>query len=259
MTWTFSWFQGLLAAILCMHVSSSPLRGTTPSHDKRDAIVAAIDSLRGISLEGMDRAALEALNKRMDGAWETLLGEKALACGIVREVLQAEAKDSVLILDLSRFSLQCDSRDSALAEIAGFLQKADPDAWHQGFFELAARMSARRCLPCVPAILRILEVDDLDAYVAAHSLPVDTALGMVFTLGQYGEDVVDPIRLALKSPDCVVRRNAAFILGDLLPSRDLPEVPALIEDTCAGARAGAWPLGARRAVAGGDRKAVRRA
>jgi HEAT repeat protein len=75
----------------------------------------------------------------------------------------------------------------------------------------------------------MLEVEQLESYIAEHALPVDLDIGLLFTLVLYGEEIVPEVTARLDSPSCVVRANAAYTLGMLLP----PVIPPAIETMAA--------------------------
>lgn len=77
--------------------------------------------------------------------------------------------------------------------------------------------------------LRMLEVEQLESYIAEHALPVDLDIGLLFTLVLYGEEIVPEVSASLNAPSCVVRANAAYTLGMLLP----PMIPSAIETMAA--------------------------
>jgi hypothetical protein len=83
----------------------------------------------------------------------------------------------------------------------------------------------------------MLELERLDAYISAHALSIDLDLGLLFTVVPYGERILPEVTARLGSSDCVVRANAAFAIGLLLP----PETPARLtemaeSDSCERAR-----------------------
>jgi HEAT repeat protein len=128
----------------------------------------------------------------------------------------------------------------SLARVATYVQKADPHASDNVFFILTSQMAARRCMPCLPAVLKILDLEELDAYIPEHALPVNLIYGLMFTVYQYGDSVTSELVDRLDSSKCPVRANAAFALGDLLPSEIPPVLSKMVfEDSCEYARAAA--------------------
>ena len=70
-------------------------------------------------------------------------------------------------------------------------------------FALALSVSA------LPVVAKMLELSELEAYIAQHALPVDVDLGILFTLGRYGDQAVPHAMKMLDHPECAGRANAA--------------------------------------------------
>ncbi len=206
-----------------------------------ERIASTIESMRGLTLKGLKEPERKALFHRLDQKWTILLGEPEIARGAVREVLEKEQKDSFLIIELTHLMMFLDRDLKSAHDMTGWLLKADPNAYPPAFFDIVSAMAARHCQDCLPAALKMLELHGLDAYIPAHALPVDLELGLIFTIGQYGDAAIHEVQARLESKDCDVRGNAALMLGYLQPN----SMPAAIErmaleDSCASARAKAW-------------------
>lgn len=225
-----------ISALLCLVLST----GLDARSDPRTKIQSTIDSLRGTTLKGMTDREQEALHKKLSKAWSTYRKYKRDGVEIIHEILEKEQEDSFIILDLSMYLLSQDSSMESLARVATYVQKADPHASDNVFFILTSQMAARRCMPCLPAVLKILDLEELDAYIPEHALPVNLIYGLMFTVYQYGDSIISVLEDLLDSSECPVRANAAFALGDLTS----PEIPPVLskmalEDSCEYARAAA--------------------
>ena len=209
--------------------------------DPSDSVKEAIDSIRGLKFDGLNEKEAEALAERLDKAWDVLQKHEKIAVREIRRVLAEEREDSLLIIDLSNFLMRADFSDRTLIEIAGYVAKVDPSAYSHGFFDVASVMSSRKCVECLPAVLKMLEIRHLNAYIEEHALSVDILLGMLFTIGQYGDDAIDEVLPSLQSTNCVVRHNAIMILGNLLALEEPVAFRRIaLEDPCAEARTAAW-------------------
>ena len=148
----------------------------------------------------------------------------------------AAAIDSLHRADLGRMS-----SDEKKA-----LGKRLDDAWefildHPKEARPTSQMAARHCVTCLPAVLRMLELKELTASIPEHALGVDVNLGLLFTIGQYGDAALDGVRVGLQSQDCVTRGNAAFIIGLLLPASQPPTLQDIaMNDPCETTRGKAW-------------------
>jgi len=183
-----------------------------------------------------DRPKLE---ERLDQAWKTLYDHPRIAVPAIRETLRTETSDSFLIIDLCNLLLNFGPKSTE--EVAGYFAHVDVNAHPSGTFDVTSTMAAFHCVPCLPSVARILELKDLDAQLPAHALPVHLDLGLIFTLGQYGDGAIPLVKDRLSSDNCVVRGNAALELGWLQP----PAVPESIrelalKDSCVTTRARAW-------------------
>jgi hypothetical protein len=102
-------------------------------------------------------------------------------------------------------------------------------------------MASQRRVEWLPVVMGMLRLKTLDAFIDAHALPVDLSLGLVFTVVQYGEAALQPLKDGLASDDCTVRANAAACLGVLLSDRDLPQLRKTAQgDSCEKARSSSW-------------------
>jgi hypothetical protein len=209
--------------------------------DAEIRIRSAISALRDHNAEGLTEEAKRALGRRLDDAWDVMEKHRDLARRIVREILVGETRDSFLIIDLCDYLLSTDPGSPDLADLSRHLMRSDPNVYSHGYFKLASLMAAHRCESCRPAVLKMLELRSLDAYISLHALRVEIDLGLVFTISQYGDSIVPDVFDRLEDPDCHVRGNAARALGNLLPLRELPELRSMARaDPCPEARAGAW-------------------
>lgn len=202
---------------------------------------AAIDSIRGHDLRKLSSDEKEKLGDRLDQAWKTLRKRPKIAKEAIRETLDSETADSFLLIDLSLLYLTLDADSGALADAARWLLRADPNAYPSSYFEAASGMAGERCAPCLPAVLKMLELERLDAYVPEHALPVDLDLGFLFTIGPYGDLAVPGVASALDSENCTTSKNAATMLGFLLPERIPVQLKrAVSRRTCPEVREAAW-------------------
>ncbi|MBI1951905.1 MAG: hypothetical protein HYS34_11160 [Acidobacteria bacterium] len=202
-------------------------------------VAAAIDQLRGVHIEAMSAAEKSALGQRLDRAWDTLYDHPDAAKKAILAVLATERDDGFLLVDLANLLTTLDPR--SLEAAAGGLSRADVTAHPSGTFHAASRMAAGRCGACLPAVIRILEIEDAHTQIEQHALPIDPQLMLTFTLGQYGDDAIGPVSAKLASDNCVVRGNAALALG-LLQPRSIPgEIRRIAAgDPCDEARRKAW-------------------
>src|ERR1041384_1769925 len=131
----------------------------TAADDESTQVAQAIESIRGVKLEGLFDADKDALAQRLNGAWDVLLAHKAVAGDMVRQTLAAERNDRFLLIDLSRLLMTMDEgKEARMHEVVAPLSRCDPNAFGRGFFDLVSFMSARHCKECLPAVLKILEV-----------------------------------------------------------------------------------------------------
>jgi len=214
-------------------------RGLAAPIDAPPEVIAAIDQLRGVHLEGLTPDQKYAEGEILDHAWDRLLAHPEDSKKAILQVLATERKDDFLMVDLAHLLLVLDP--SALAPAADALVRAKVTADPPGTFHAAATMAAMHCDPCLPAVLRILEIKDAGTELDGHARPVDPELMLTFTLGQYGDGALQPVTSKLESGDCIVRGNAALALGLLQPS----SIPAAIRtiasgDACEETRARAW-------------------
>jgi hypothetical protein len=229
-----------LAAILGPAVAEAATAAdAAPGPDAR--IASTLASMRGLTLSNLPAAGRAALFRRLDAKWAVLMEDPDTTRRLARDILAREAKDGFLIIELSRLLFVLDDGFSTPGETATRLARVDPNVYPPAFFDLVSEMAARHCAECLPAALRMLSLKRLDAYLPAHDLPVDLELGLIFTIGQYGDAAVPGVLARLDSKDCEERGNAAAILAYLQP----PAAPASIRsmalaDGCSSARAKAW-------------------
>jgi hypothetical protein len=208
--------------------------------DAKAQVAAALDSLRGVDLSTMSKAEQGALGKKLEAAWHVLLDHRSIAKPLVRKALSEERTDSLRIIELAHLRIVLEERPNVKEAVAA-LQKADPNAYPLGFFEVTSQMAALHCAECLPAVLGMLRLKHLEAAIPEHALTFGIDLGLVFTLGQYGDAAIPAAVEALKSTECTERKNAAMAVGQLLPRT----VPATLtrmafEDGCVEAREQAW-------------------
>jgi hypothetical protein len=227
----------LFAFAACLPaVSVSP----AASKDADAQVAAAVDSVRGVDLKSMSKEERKALEEKLDKTWHVLLDHRSIARPAVRKALSAERTDSFRIIELAHLLIVLEERPN-VKEAMVALQNADPNAYPHGFFQVASQMAALHCSDCLPAVLGMLRLKDLETGIPQHALRIGLERGLVFTLGQYGDAAIPAAVEALKSEDCVVRRNAALAVGHLLPTT----VPATLmrmalEEKCLEARKQAW-------------------
>ena len=202
-----------------------------------DELQNAIDAIRGVDLQAVSKTQKVALGKRLDAAWSTLRQHPKQAKPMIREALENEADDDFFLIDLSYLYLSLDGNPADLKDVSKWLLRANPNAYPEGDFYITSGMASLGCEPCQPTVLRMLELERLDAYISAHALSIDLDLGLLFTVVPYGERILPEVTARLGSSDCVVRANAAFAIGLLLP----PETPARLtemaeSDSCERAR-----------------------
>jgi hypothetical protein len=228
---------GSIAAAALVAASSVSLPASEKPED--DPVAAAIDVIRGRDLDKMSAAEKKAFADSLDQAWKVLREHRKQALPAVRAALAEEQKDGFRIIDLSRLLVALDEK--LLGEAAGSILKADPNTYPDGYFWMSVEMSATHCKGCLPAVLRMLELKRLDSYIVEHALPVNVDLGILFTIGQYGDAALDGVRESLSSEDCIVRGNAALAVSLLLPEVEPPALAKMaIDDPCESGRRRAW-------------------
>jgi hypothetical protein len=199
----------------------------------------AIDTIRGGDVRSLTDEEKESLSNTLDEAWKIILDKPKVSKPLVRSALAREKTDDVRIIDLTHLLLVLDS--GLLEEAAAALSRADLNAFPEGSFFAIVLMAANHCRPCLPTVIKMLEMEELDTGIAQHALPVDLELGLIFTVAQYGDDIVAQVRDGLRSDNCVIRGNAAFALGILLPRVHPVAIRKIaMQDTCLGARTKAW-------------------
>jgi hypothetical protein len=204
-------------------------------------VAAAIQSLRGHSKAHLSPGEYGALGEKLDAAWDVLRKHPDPARKAMRDVLANEREDSFLIIDLADLYTSMEHDPASLKLAAGALTRADVRVHPSGTFHALSRMASLDCGPCLPAVLRILELKDPSTFIAQHALTIDAELGVLFTLGQYGDAAIRGTEAALRSPDCVGRANAARALAFFLPERIPPALRDMpLADSCPEARLTAW-------------------
>ena len=210
--------------------------------DAEARVKKAIDSIRDLKVDGLSEDEKKGVTSRVNKALKVLRRNKKVAVPTARKVLSEEPQDSMLMLELSGFLMKMEPTDETLREITEYLVQADPSVNSASFFDIAFFMASKSCMPCLPAVLKILEVDRMDDIrFKALTREIGVVHGMVFTIGQYGDDAIDEVSSHLASANCVVRRNAIIALTDLLPLDEPATLQAIaLEDPCPEARTAAW-------------------
>lgn len=205
------------------------------------AIQSAINSIRGHDPRSFSEEQLDGLQKTLDRAWDTILDHPKLAMPAIRDALQDEHEDDLFIVDLSHVLLYLDEGSETMLEVSAWLQRADPNIYPPGYFRVASLLGVERCRECLPAVMKMLELENLADGIYEHALPVDLDLGLLFSLGPYGPWAESAVLQKLRAPDCIVRRNAAKMLAFLLPADPGPEIANMAEkDPCLDSRLAAW-------------------
>jgi hypothetical protein len=233
---------GAWVAAMAVCTASDALAVASDTNGTPDPeVAAAIQSLRGHSGANLSPDEYGPLGKKLDAAWKVLHEHPDAARKAIREVLTTEREDSFLIIDLAHYLTIMEDDQTSLELAAKALGHADVRVHPAGTFHALANMASLDCGPCLPAMIRILELQDPSTFIAEHALTIDAELGILFTLGQYGDDAISGVEAALASPDCVVRTNAARALMFLLPDRVPEKLGAMpLGDSCPEARAMAW-------------------
>ena len=207
--------------------------------DEGQAIARAVEAIRGQDLTKLSGDEKDEFGERLDAAWEFLIEHRKKALPAVEAALTREQEDSFRIIDLAHLLVVLDT-DRA-EQSAGFLLKVDPNSYPAGYFDSASAMAALRCKACLPAVLRMLELEHLDTAIPEHALPIGIDLGITFTIAPYGDAALAGVREALTSEQCAERANAALAIALLLPSDEPPVLGKMaLEDSCEAARRGAW-------------------
>jgi hypothetical protein len=222
-------------------VTGAPDAAAVATPDPSARIASTLASMRGLTISNLSVAARAALFRRLDAKWSVLMRDPDTTRRQAREILAREEKDSFLIIELSRLLFVLDQGFSTPAETTAWLTRADPNVYPPAFFDLVSQMAARHCAECLPAVLKMLALKRLDAYLPAHALPVDLELGLIFTVGQYGDAAILGVLARLDSKECAERGNAAAILAYLQPPMAPPSIRSMaLSDVCPSARSKAW-------------------
>ena len=192
-------------------------------------LLSAIDSVRGINIRDISHAEKMRIGKQLDAAWRTLETQPTRSKELLREALLKETEDDFFLIDLSELYLRLDLKPSEIDDVPRWLIHADPNAYADAYFHMTSRMSVLDRESWKQLVLRMLELDQLESYIVKHALSVDLDMGLLFTVVPYGEEIVPEVTARLNSPSCVVRANAAYTLGMLLP----PVIPSKIETMAA--------------------------
>jgi hypothetical protein len=221
---------------------SCSLAGVAAELEDVPAIInGAIQKMRGLKVEGMAEADRSPILKPLDDAWKVLMDHPKESTKALREALDKERDDHFFLIDGSRLMLNLDEGKTPLADLTRWLTPVNPNAFDGGFFDIVSYMAASRCEECKPVVLKMLELKKLDAFIVQHALPVDIDLGLVFTIGQYGDSAIPLVLGKLDSSECAERGNAAYALGILLPGKEPAKIRRMAtEDTCLEARVKAW-------------------
>lgn len=202
----------------------------------------AIDSIRGHDPRTHSEAQSEALDRELDRAWDVLQKHASVSRSVIPTVLDDEAEDSFLLIDLSHLFVVLEEGDPDALDLASqWLLRANPRVYPSGYFAVVSIMGSQRCERCLPAVLKLLELDELHTSIEEHALPVELDLGLLFSIGPYGTGALAPLIEALDDPDCTVRRNAVFVISSLLtPGAVGPIESVATGDECIDARSAAW-------------------
>ena len=222
-----------------------PVAGAAPvvpearEKDARARVAAALESIRGMTIDGLSPDEHNDLARRLDATWKVLLENEAIARPAVRGALAAENDDGFRIIELAYLQMVLDPDGGPEAAVA--MLRTAPAVYPDGWFHAVSLMPASGCGACLQASVRMLELGELRSSLPRQGATVDLRLGLTFALGRFGEAAMQPARARLASDECIVRANAALMLGDLLPV----EVPAELRemafgDPCVRAREGAW-------------------
>jgi HEAT repeat protein len=223
-------------AVCTLAADGSP--DTSP--DARAQVAVALDALRGVDLSTMSKDEQQAFEKQLAATWHVLLDHRSIAKPEVRKALSKEQTDSFRIIELAHLLIVLEERPNVKEAVAA-LRNVDPNAYPHGFFQVASQMSALHCVDCLPAVLGMLRLKQLETGIPEHALPIGLETGLVFTLGQYGDAAVPATVEALTSKDCAVRRNAALAVGHLLPGATPATLTHMaLEDDCLEARRQVW-------------------
>lgn len=231
------WWTPLMGLGLCLY----PPVAMAADPEAATAVQSAITSIRGHDPRSFSEEQLDGLQKKLDRAWDTLLDHPKLAMPAIRDALQDEHEDDLFIVDLSHVLLYLDNKPGTMLEVSAWIQRANPNIYPPGYFRVASLFGARRCQECLPAVIRMLDLEDLADGIYEHALPVDLGLGLLFSLGPYGPSAESAVRQKLRAQNCIVRRNATNMLAFLLPADPVPQLVNMAEkDPCVDSRLAAW-------------------
>ena len=207
--------------------------------DTRSKVAQAVDSIRGRDVSQLSESEVEALDNRLGEAWRIILDNPKESKPLVRAALTQEREDSFRIIDLSHLLIVLEPK--LMAEATAAVTKVDPNAYPDGYFRVASLMAASHCEKCLPAVLKMLALKQLDTGIQEHALPVNLELGLIFSIGQYGNAAIAGVLSSLESEDCVIRGNAALAVGFLLPQDEPSRLRKMAsKDPCEESRRGAW-------------------
>lgn len=203
---------------------------------------SAIDTMRSVDLAKLTREQKDALGERIDSAWNLILANRSTARPLLAAALDDGITDHFFTIEGTHLYLLMEEGSAeALDRAARWLSRVDPNAQPSRFFAIVAPMASLRCEACKPAILKMLQLDDLAGYVESTGLRAGMEIGLLVTLVSDSEALMPDLVRALESDNCVVRANAAWALGMIAP-RDVPaRLREMAEkDQCARARVRAW-------------------
>ncbi len=213
----------------------------TEAQDGAELVSVAIDGIRGVELNALTQDEGRALEQRLHRTLELFEKHPEESLAAIRAALTDETEDGFLLIELSQLYMILRGEEASPIEIAEWVERADPRAFPDGFFNLAAQMAAANCTDCLGAAQLILRFDEMRAYIPRHALEVDLDLGLLFVLGPYGTKAEGLLRAKLSGGNCQEQRNAARMLTFLAP-RELPEELEMLAlgDACLEARGAAW-------------------
>ena len=227
-----------LFTILCV----APYHSSAAANKAVAKVNKAIDSIRGHNLDGLSPAQRNKLDRKLDRAWDVLTEHADIALTVIPDVLDREQKDGFLLIDLSHlFVVLKEGNSNALDRASRWLLRADPRDHPSGYFNIASIMGAEHCIACLPAVLKLLELEELHAYIDEHALNIDLELGLLFSIGPYGRDALPALVEALNNSDCIVRRNTVRMMKVLLTADAIGAIEDVAtSDPCIEARSAAW-------------------
>lgn len=174
----------------------------------RDAVAAAIQSMRGVHIEGQSQTQIRALNDRLDRAWDTIRRAGPGATPMLRTALSAELEkrgkpDSFFLLDVSDLLHATDPQKSEdlVVDALSRLDLDDPTmlANTERHFRLVYELARSGHEAVLPALLPFLSAHKAETFVPQHALKLDGTLMCVFLFGTYGPAAEDTLFERLKT------------------------------------------------------------